>query len=176
MSIRGCQVVHPLQKRFLLGLTILCLSGCPTREFPKQPIPEIDTRQLLRPVVIKIHHSSAVLRKSAGADFDGLTVACEAKDRFGDPVKALGIMRFELYSYARSQPANKGPRVGFWPGVHIDSLGAIQQYWDAVWGLYRFNLTWDRQVKPGERFVLEATLTTPEGQQLSDSRTLSVLR
>ena len=114
------------------------------------------------------------MRKATGGDFDGLVVACEALDRFGDPVKAVGVMYFEAYSYAPSQPDNKGPRVGFWPEVRIDSLESIQQHWDSTLGLYRFNLTWAEQFRSGQRFVLEATLTTPQGQSFSAKHILHV--
>ena len=164
----------PLSKiRLLPVLLIVCCCGCISDEFGHEPVPPIE---LLQPVTIKIHHSSTVVRKEAGGKFDGLIVACEVKDRFGDPVKALGAMRFEAYAYARSQPGNKGRRVGFWSRVSIDSLQAIQQHWDGVWGLYRFNLEWQRAVKVKDRFVLEATLTTPEGERLCDSQVLEVRR
>ena len=166
--------LRPGKKRLLVSLVMLCWCGCVSEEFRKEPVPKIDVRELLEPVRIKVHHSSTVVRKEAGGKFDGLVVACEVKDRFGDPVKALGVMRFEAYAYARSQPGNKGARVGFWPSVSIDSLEAIQQHWDGIWGLYRFNLRWPRQVRVKDRFVLEATLTTPEGEQLSDRRVLEV--
>ena len=151
---------------------LLCL-GCFPEEFPPQPVPKIDPRrELLHPVKIKVHPSSTVVRKSSGDDFEGLVIACETQDRFGDPVKAMGILRFEAYSYALSQPANKGPRVGYWPDIHLDSLETIQKHWDSVWGLYRFNLKWQQQAKPNQRFIVEATLTTPEGQQLADRQTI----
>ena len=176
MSNRDCWPWRSTPIQLLLIVPILCNCGCVGQEFPERSVPKVDSRQLLRPVDIKIHHSTALVRRAAGDDFDGLSVACEAKDRFQDHVKALGTMRFELYSYARSQPANRGPRVGFWPDIRIDSIEAIQQYWDGIWGLYRFNLNWDKPLNPGERFVLEATLTTPEGEQFSDVRTLTVLK
>ena len=145
---------------------MLTWAGC-LPEGPGPTGPGLSSQQLLEPVAVKIHPSSAVTDK-------GLAVACEIRDRFGDPVKTIGVMRFEAYSYARSQPANKGPRVGFWPGVRIDSLETIQKHWDGIWGLYRFDLTWDKQFRPGQRFVLVATLTTSGGKQLSDSHVLEV--
>jgi len=174
MGSRRDRALRKSKKRLLLGLLMLCCWGCVPGKFDPEPVPKIDVRELLQPVTIKVHHSSSVLRKEAGGRFDGLIVACEVKDRFGDPVKALGVMRFEAYAYARSQPGNKGARVGFWPSVSIDSLQAIQQHWDSIWGLYRFNLRWRRQVSPKDRFVLEATLTTAEGEQLSDMRVIEV--
>ena len=174
MGTREDRALRPSKKRLLLGLVILCCCGCVSPEFQPRPVPKINVRELLQPVTVKVHHSSRVVRKEAGGEFDGLIVACEVKDRFGDPVKALGVMRFEAYAYARSQPENKGARVGFWPNVRIDSLQAIQKHWDGIWGLYRFNLRWRMQVRVKDRFVLEATLTTPEGEQLSDSYVLEV--
>ena len=176
MGSREDRALRPSKKRLLLGLVMLCCCSCVSREFHPRPVPKINVQELLQPVTIKVHHSSRVVRKEAGGEFDGLIVACEVKDRFGDPVKALGAMRFEAYAYARSQPGNKGRRVGFWSSVSIDSLQAIQQHWDSVWRLYRFNLEWRRLVKPKQRFVLEVTLTTPQGEQLSDSQVLEVRR
>lgn len=175
MGTREDRALRRGRKLLLLGLAMLWGCGCMAEEFPRKPVPEVDVRELLEPVRIKIHHSSTVERTEAEGEFDGLIVACEVEDRFGDPVKALGVMRFEVYAYARSQPDNKGARVGFWPNVSIDSLEAIQQHWDGVWGLYRFNLRWEREVEEKERFVVEATLTTPEGEQLSDKLVLEAL-
>ncbi len=172
MVTREDMVLRLSRKGLLLSLVMLCWCGCVAEEFPRKPVPKVDVRELLEPVRIKVHHSSTVVRKEAGEEFDGFVVACEVKDRFGDQVKALGVMRFEVYAYARSQPGNKGARVGFWPNVSIDSLEATLQHWDRVFGLYRFNLKWQRQVEAKERFVLEATLTTPEGEQLNDKRVL----
>ena len=127
MGTRRDRTLRQTKKKLLLGLLALCCCGCLSDKFDPEPVPKIDVRELLQPVNIKLHHSSTVLRKEAGGKFDGLIVACEVKDRFGDPVKALGVLRFEAYAYVRSQPANKGRRVGFWPRVNIDSLEAIQQ-------------------------------------------------
>ena len=160
---------------WLILSALLC--GCSGYSPPAgQPLPSasLESYKLLGPVAIKVHHSSGVMRKAAGGTFDGLVVACEVLDRFDDPIKAVGVMRFEAYDYAPSQPNHKGPRVGFWPEVRIDSLETIQQYWDGVWGLYRFNLNWDQPFRSGQRFVVEATLTSPQGQQFSSSHILQV--
>jgi len=161
---------RPARKRLLLAVVMLCCCGCP--EFTPTPVPP---PALLKPVTVKVHDSSRVVRREAGGEFDGLIVACEVRDCFGSLVKALGVMRFEVYSYARSQPNNKGPRVGFW-NVPIDSFEAIQQYWDDIFGVYRFNLKWTRQVKLRERFVVEVTLTTAQAEQLLDCQVLQARR
>ena len=150
------------------------LAGCPRGTGPLGGGSATRRSGLLGPVAINIHDSSAVIRKKAGGDFDGLIVACEVLDRFDDSIKAVGVMRFEAYDYAPSEPENKGGRVGFWPGISINSLESIQQHWDDIWGLYRFNLTWEVEVKPGQRFVLEATLTTASGEQFSAKHILHV--
>ena len=159
---------------FLLSALMFVCTGCPPPRGRQSPNLPLDSQTLLGPVAIKIHQSSKVMRKASGGNFDGLAVACEVLDRFGDPVKAVGVTRFEVYSYAPSQPNNKRPRIGFWPEERIDSLQATQQHWDSTWGLYRFNLNWDQQLKAGQRLVLEVTLTTPDGQQFSDSHVLHV--
>ena len=157
----------------ILAVMLLLITGCPTdRQSPgvsgQRPAP------LLGPVAINVHDSSAVVCKSAGDEFDGIIAACEVLDRFGDSIKTMGLMRFEAYEYAPSEPENKGPRIGFWPDVRIDSLEGIQQHWDSIWGMYRFNLTWQVQVRPQQRYILEATLTTPNGQQFSANHILQV--
>ena len=159
---------------FVLSALLFTCSGCPPPDSPPSPGTSLESYKLLGPVAIKVHPSSGVMRKAAGGTFDGLAVACEILDRFDDPIKAVGVMRFEAYDFAQSQPERKGPRVGFWPDVRVDSLETIQQHWDGVWGLYRFNLNWDHPFRPGQRFVLEATLTSPQGQQFSSSHILQV--
>ena len=161
------------RKRLLLAVVMLCCCGCP--EFTPTPVPPPDVDDLLKPVKIKIHDSSRVVRREAGGDFDGLTVACEVRDLYESRIKSLGVMRFEVYSYAQSQPGNKGRRVGFW-SVRIDSHEATKQHWDNIFGAYKFNLKWTRQVKPRERFIVEATLTRTDGKQFSDSQVLQARR
>lgn len=161
-------------KRLVLAVVMLCCCGCPP-EFSPSPVPAPGVDELLKPMTIKIHDLSRVVRRESGEEFDGLIVACEIRDRYGSRVKALGVMRFEVYSYARSQPNNKGPRVRLW-NERIDSDEAIQKYWDDVFGVYRFSLNWTRQVNLRERFIVEATLTTKEGKQLSDRQVLEVRR
>ena len=114
------------------------------------------------------------MRTKAGGDFDGIIAACEVLDRFNDSIKTMGVMRFEAYEYAPSEPENKGARIGFWPDVRIDSLECIQQHWDSIWGLYRFNLRWEVDVQAGRRYILEATLTRPSGEQFSGKHMLHV--
>ena len=172
MGTRAGRTLRLSRAGLLLSLVMLCWCGCMAEEFPRKPVPEVDVGTLLEPVKIKIHHISSVERKESGGKFDGFVVACGIKDFLGDPVKALGVMRFEVYAYARSEPGNKGSRVGFWPNVNIGSVEAIDQHWNSVFGHYRFKLKWQRKVEVKERFVLEATLTTPEGKQLSDRRVL----
>ena len=157
----------------LLAITAL-LAGCSVGQQTPTGGAALRAAPLLGPVAINIHDSSGVVRKKAGGDFDGIIAACEVLDRFGDSIKTMGVMRFEAYEYAPSEPENKGARIGFWPDVRIDSLESIQQHWDSIWGLYRFNLNWKIDAKPGQRYILEATLTTPNGEQLSDNHMLHV--
>ena len=158
----------------ILAVMLLLITGCPGDRQPPAGLPGQRAAPLLGPVAINVHDSSAVARKSAGEEFDGIIAACEVLDRFGDSIKTMGLMRFEAYEYAQSEPENKGPRIGFWPDVRIDSMECIQQHWDSIWGLYRFNLTWQVDVRPGQRYILEATLTTPNGQQFSTNHILQV--
>lgn len=158
--------------RGLLLAMIALLAGCPGSEKSPAGGTGLRASALLGPVAINIHDSSAIIRKKAGGDFDGIIAACEVLDRFDDSIKTTGVMRFEAYEYAPSEPENKGARIGFWPDVRIDSLESIQQHWDSIWGLYRFNLTWQIDAQSGRRYILEATLTTPDGEQFSGNHML----
>ena len=156
----------------LLSVMMAFLAGCPRGGSPSGVGSGTRGSRLLGPVAINIHDSSAIIRKKAGGDFDGIIAACEVLDRFDDSIKTTGVMRFEAYEYAPSEPENKGARIGFWPDVRIDSLESIQQHWDSIWGLYRFNLTWQIDAQSGRRYILEATLTTPDGEQFSGNHML----
>ena len=157
----------------LLVMTAL-LAGCGGNNHGPAGRTTLSSSPLIGPVRINVHDSSGIIRKKAGGDFDGIIAACEVLDRFDDSIKAMGVMRFEAYEYAPSEPENKGARIGFWPDVRIDSLESIQQHWDSIWGLYRFNLTWEVEVQAGRRYILEATLTTPSGEQFSSTHRLHV--
>ena len=137
-------------------------------------LPDHEALRMLGPAAIEIHDSSKIVQTSAGGDFDGLSIACEVKDGFGDPIKTVGLMRFELYAFAPSQPGNKGARVGFWPDLRLDSNKAIREHWDKTFSLFRFQLDWDKQLSPDQRFVLEAVLSTHQGSQFTDTQILHV--
>ena len=136
--------------------------------------PDQNALRMLGPAAVRIHDSTKIVQTSAGGDFDGLSVACEVKDGFGDPIKTVGVMRFELYAFAPSQPENRGIRVGFWPDLRLDSNETIREHWDKTFGLFRFKLDWGRQLNPDQRFVLEAVLITHQGSQFTDTKILHV--
>ncbi len=119
------------------------------------------------PVKIRIHSFTKVKPLFGSTIPNGIEVWVEPLDRFGDVVKFVGEVRFELYTYRPASPDPKGEQIEFWE-VRIGSPEEQQRYWDKVARMYVFPLGWDYAPPPGRKYILVVTYSSPYDERLMD--------
>lgn len=125
--------------------------------------------QLMMPAKIEVQHFlTKPFDFSGSGNADGVEVILAALDSFGDPVKCVGTLHFELFTMRMASGDKLGERVAFWP-VEIDSVERQMIYWQRFSRYYRFELRLsDRELAPG-RYILTARLITPTDEKLFDT-------
>ncbi len=91
-------------------------------------------------------------------------------DAFGSPVKAPGVLRFELYEYVPRSAQTKGQRLALWPDIDLTSPPENHKYWRDFLRAYEFEF--DAQAGRDNTYVLEVTCLCPDGKRLSAEYTL----
>ncbi|MCL2700380.1 MAG: hypothetical protein FWE88_01655 [Phycisphaerae bacterium] len=119
---------------------------------------------LLLPQKIRIHPFTA-LRTLEDRNVMGIEARIEALDAFGDPTKAFGDVRFELYAYRANSLESKGDLLNVW-SVSIADANNNLLHWDRVTRAYLFKLELTQQAEPADRYVLVAIFDSPYTQRL----------
>ena len=96
-----------------------------------------------------------------GAD-DGLEVRLQPLDQFGDPTKAVGSYRIEVFQYRVRTSEPRGDRLGHW-FVSVLDADSSRRYYDPVDRSYVFPLQWDSAIEAGTRVIIQATYYPPAG-------------
>jgi hypothetical protein len=86
-------------------------------------------------------------------------------DAFGSPVKAPGILRFELYDYVPRSAQAKGPQVALWPNIDLTAPAQNNRYWRDFLRAYEFEL--ETQAGRDQTYILEVSCTCSDGKRLS---------
>jgi hypothetical protein len=94
----------------------------------------------------------------------------QLKDQFGDPIKALGVFRFEIYRY---QPAVADPRGKRFTieGIQEFKLNEVQENqnrWDSITRSYRMNLKYPPEAARVKKIVLQVTFTMEPEYRVRD--------
>ncbi len=93
---------------------------------------------------------------------DGLEVRVQPLDQFGDPTKAVGSYRIELFAYRPRSGEKRGERLGHW-FVSVLDAEANRRYYDPVDRSYVFPLLWNREIPAGTPVIVQATYYPPGG-------------
>jgi hypothetical protein len=96
---------------------------------------------------------------------DGINAVVRPTDVLGDPVKAYGTIRFELYSYVPTSALHKGEQLMVWTQT-LNTPADQRKYWDRVTQSYQFQLAWRQPLQPNKRYVLEVAYENPAGTRL----------
>ena len=98
---------------------------------------------------------------------DGIEVSIAFEDRFEDPTKAAGRVRFELYEYKRDDPDATGELLADpWIGS-IATLAEQKAHWFATGRTYNFQLAYDK-IRYQRNYVLAAQFdSVPMGRFFS---------
>ena len=127
---------------------------------------------LLLPQRIRIHPFTA-MRMLEDRDVRGVEARIEALDAFGDPTKAFGDVRFELYAYRANSPDNKGKCLNVWQ-VSINDPVSNMAHWDRVMRAYLFKLELTKQSEQAPRYVLVAVFASPYTKRLFAEHVMTV--
>jgi hypothetical protein len=95
---------------------------------------------------------------------DGLEVRLQPLDQFGDPTKAVGSYRIEVFQYRLRSNERKGARLGHWFIAVLDAE-SNRKYYDPVDRSYVFPLLWEVPIEVGTAVIIQATYYPPGGFQ-----------
>ncbi|NLX22226.1 MAG: hypothetical protein GXY55_11255 [Phycisphaerae bacterium] len=104
---------------------------------------------------------------------DGILAVVRPVDPFGDPVKAVGLFYFELWSYRNASGDHKGERLEFWDQM-IDNPEDVRRHWKRA-QMYEFQLAWTQgagAVQPGRKYILTVSYRTPWDTTIQDEHVL----
>ena len=104
---------------------------------------------------------------------DGISAWVQAHDAFGDPVKIVGDLVFELYTLRNASSERKGERLVTWNHT-IRTRNDQMTFWDRPSQTYQFELAWNAPPASGEAFVLAVTLTTADDHHFTDEYNIHV--
>ncbi len=112
---------------------------------------------LLLPKTMDIHPFTQTGTFDKGGS--GLHARIQARDAYGDPTKAFGDFRFELYEFRPLHQNHKGARLGRWE-VKLSQPEQNMKHWDRLTRSYKFKLRWDQRLPTGRRVILVAVFTS----------------
>jgi hypothetical protein len=95
---------------------------------------------------------------------DGLEVRLQPLDLFGDPTKAVGSYRIEVFAYRAHTTERRGERLGHW-FVSVPDVESNRKYYDPVDRSYVFPLLWEKPIPPGTTVIVQTTYYPPAGFQ-----------
>jgi len=93
---------------------------------------------------------------------DGLEVRVQPLDAFGDPTKAVGWYRIEVFACRQHTGERRGERLGHWI-VSVLDAETNRRYYDPVDRSYVFPLVWNTAIAPGTPVIVQATYYPPGG-------------
>jgi hypothetical protein len=93
---------------------------------------------------------------------DGLEVRLQPLDQFGDPTKAVGSYRVEVFAYRPLSLEKRGARLGHW-FVSVLDVASTRKYYDPVDRSYVFPLLWKEPIETGKSVIVQATYYPPAG-------------
>ena len=98
------------------------------------------------------------------------------RDQFGDPIKSLGTVRFEIFEYRPATSDARGKR--FDPDgtqtVDLTDPAVNQRHWDTISRSYRLNLKLPQLPQQIGKIVLQATFTSPGGYRHGDTADIDI--
>jgi hypothetical protein len=158
--------------RFCAGFALLAAvaaGGCGGRG---EPLPAAGGRgpgeEMFTPVKMRLHPVFTQVRDWDGdGKPDGIEALVELQDRFGDTLKAAGVVRFELYAYRQFAPDPRGERLtGPFTG-RLDTVAEQAAHWSRPERAYLFQLAFPK-AREESSYVVEAVFERPGGGRLFD--------
>lgn len=168
--------IYRLARLFGLGW-IMCAAvfGCRSTgpdHLPTEP-ERVEMLSLMLPAEIKVQPFTKIKSFNDDDIPDGILAIVRPVDRFGDPVKAVGLFYFELYSYQEASGQHKGERLEFWEKT-IDSADEVRLHWTRA-QMYEFQLAWTKgagAIQPDRKYLLAVTYRTPWDTTIQDEHVI----
>jgi hypothetical protein len=152
--------------RLLAGF-LLVVAGCgQTLVHPSAAPPPVDQADLFGPASMQLHPVFTQIKSwTGGPKPDGIEAVLAFEDRFGDPSKAAGSVIFELYTFRKGFPDDRGPRLSEPWTASLSSVDQQQAHWRREIGAYSFLLA-DSGIATNKDYVLTATFEPLTGPRL----------
>ena len=153
----------------LLALFAAQLSGCDGIG-PNHNASDAELRKAMEHVLphsISIHPFTGTRTFDEKGGIRGIDVRIEVSDAYGDPTKAFGDFRFEMFAFVPDSPNPRGQRIAMWEeSLRQDDKNIL--HWDKITHTYQFKLRWDNPITVGKKFVMTATYSSPYTPRLFD--------
>jgi len=127
--------------------------------------------------VTRVHFQRSfcrIIKADHSAQKPGTIEACvQLKDQFADPIKALGVFRFEIFRYqpAVSDPRGKRFKTDGVQEFKLSDVDENQNRWDSITRSYRMNLKLPPEadkLKKNQKIVLQVTFTMDPEYRVRD--------
>lgn len=163
--------LKPAGMRFSVIFLCIAAAGCSSRGpsyVPTEP-QRVEMLSLMLPSEIRIQPFTKIKSFNNDEIPDGILAVVRPVDRFGDPVKAVGLFYFELWTWVDASNERKGERIAFWDRV-TGTAEEVKLYWTRA-QMYEFQLAWTQgieSIQPGRKYILTATYRTPWDETIQD--------
>ena len=157
----GCVLFAAALAAGIVGCRPKGWRGTEPREEVPPPI------NLLLPRTLDIHPFTQTGTFEEGGS--GVHARIQARDAYGDPTKAFGDFRFELYEFRTHHQDHKGARLAQWE-VKLSQPEQNLTHWDRHTRSYEFKLGWNQRLPTGRRVILVAVFTSRFTPRISAER------
>ncbi|HWE02531.1 MAG TPA: hypothetical protein VG326_08975 [Tepidisphaeraceae bacterium] len=141
------RVLFPSSLVWLLA----CAVGCVPTTLPRTA----DEQAMFGVATFRIHPTFTQIKNwTGGKKPDGIEAIIEFDDQFGEPTRAAGMIRLELYNFRSADPDHRGQRLAIWSATlstHDDQVG----HWDPAARGYTFQLAFPK-INADHAYVLTA--------------------
>jgi hypothetical protein len=149
--------------------------GCqlqPKGDTQPDPLGDIPSPiNLLLPRTLEVHPFTQTSAFSSGDT--GIHARVQARDAYGDPTKAFGDFRFELYEFRPHAATPRGQRLATWE-VSLTNPEQNITHWDRHTASYEFKLGGIPHLPAGRKLVFVAVYTSPYSPRITAERELVV--
>jgi len=116
------------------------------------------------PASIRIHPTFTTIKDWSGhGKPDGIEAVLEVQDQFGDPTRAAGAVRFELYNFMAFDPQHRTThRLAMWT-FSLNSKDDQVAHWDTAARGYSFHLDFQK-ISSKHQYVLLAQFDRAGGR------------
>ncbi|HSW47320.1 MAG TPA: hypothetical protein VLM89_17285 [Phycisphaerae bacterium] len=164
----------------VLGLcAAVALAGCRSSGPDRMPQERdrIEMLSLMLPSEVKIEPFTKIRSFNDDDIPDGILAIIRPVDRFGDPVKAVGMFYFELWEYRQASQERRGQRIEFWEKP-LTSVEDVRNHWSRA-QMYEFQLAWTQgggSIRPGRKYLFTTTYRTPWDTTIQDEYVIEFTR